>query len=332
MIKLLTKLCLLFSLTLILSCDSNNIFDVDISSIPFEKVKIKRYEQIMFSIPPENFIQQTIEIAPKYPVFLGGDLTDTNAILSLKSFFIDPNMKELNSMVNNEFNDISDIEADLAKSFQYLKYYFPNLPNPEVYSYVSGLDFKYPVKFIEGSLLIALDMYLGSKTKAYEVSGFPQYRNHWSIRESILPDAMNEIAAGLLTPTSISADLLEQMIYNGKKLYFIHAMIPNLPDTLLFKYTQNQVDWVTKNQGNIWAYIVENQILYTTDKRIIRKFNDDGPFTDLFSKSSPSRLSYFIGYQIVKAFMEESDYSLQKLLLENEPQKILKVSHYKPKL
>jgi hypothetical protein len=175
-------------------------------------------------------------------------------------------------------------------------------------------------------------MYLGPKTKAYQVSGFPQYRNNWSVPEAIVPDAMNELCAGLLPPISSSANLLEQIVHYGKRLYFVKSMIPDLPDSLLYKYTAEQLNWAENNEGNIWGYLIENQSLFSTDKRIIRKFTDDGPFTDIFNKKSPPRLAYFIGFKMVEQFMIESDYSLPELLSEDNAMKIIKLSHYKPKI
>jgi hypothetical protein len=317
---------------ILIACNTKNRFKIDISKIPAEEVEIKRYEKAIFAIPADSFIQNIGEYQSEFPVFLEGNMADTNALLSLKSFFIDPNMIELNNLVSNQLGSLSNIESNFSESFRHFRYYFPQLPSPQLYSYVSGLDFKFPVKFIQGSLLIGLDMYLGPKTKAYQVSGFPQYRNNWSVPEAIVPDVMNELCAGLLPPISSSANLLEQIVHYGKRLYFVKSMIPDLPDSLLYKYTAEQLNWAENNEGNIWGYLIENQSLFSTDKRIIRKFTDDGPFTDIFNKKSPPRLAYFIGFKMVEQFMIESDYSLPELLSEDNAMKIMKLSHYKPKI
>lgn len=321
-----------FTTLLIISCGNKNQFDVDIKSVPLKKLEIKRYEKAMFAIPADSFLMKVPTLSAEFPVFFDGDISDTSALLALKSFFIDPHMQELNELVSSKYADIYSIQQDLVKSFRYLNYHFPMLPTPEVYTYISGLDFKFPSKFINGSLLLGLDMYLGANTKPYEVSGFPKYRNKWAISECIVPDAMGELAAGLLPPIKNDDDLLRQMIYKGKILYFVHALMPDISDTVLFKYSETQLEWVSKHQAEIWAYLLENQLLYTKDKRILRKFTDDGPFTDLFSKSSPPRLAEYIGYQIVYNYMVESGESIPKLFNENQEQKILKISRYKPKL
>lgn len=314
------------------SCTSENRFDVDISTIPSPNIKIKRYAKTVFSIPKNEFVAKLPTYQKEFPLFLSGDLTDTNAILQLKSFFVDPHLIELNNLVQKDYPNLNDLETSFNQAFRYLKYYLPEVPIPKVYSYVSGLDFKFPVKYANENMLIALDMYLGENTKAYQISGFPKYRNHWSIKESIIVDAMAEMATGLLPKNDASNNLLQQMIYEGKKLYFVKSMIPQVSDTILFKFTQNQLKWITANEANVWSYMIENQLLYDNSKQMIRKFMNDGPFNDLFAKASPPRIGAYIGWKILNGYMSESHSDFRQMMLEDNAQKILKLSRYKPKL
>ena len=319
------------SVMVLASCGSKNIFDVDISNIPSPEVKIKRYEKALFAIPQDSFVSELPKYQEEFPLFLPTDITDTNAFLQLKSFFVDPHMIELNNLVQQKYPDLKDIEESLNMAFRYLQYYFPQVNVPTVYSYVSGLDFKFPVKYANDNMLIGLDMYLGETTKVYEISGFPKYRNHWLVKESIVRDAMAEMATGFMGEKKPSANLLEQMIYEGKKLYFIKTMIPDIADSLLYQFTATQLSWISDYESNVWSYIIENQLLYDNDKIMIRKFIDDGPFNDLFAKASPPRIGWYLGWKIVKAYMEETDFDLTQLMFETNAQKILKLSHYKPK-
>jgi hypothetical protein len=65
---------------------------------------------------------------------------------------------------------------------------------------------------------------------------------------------------------------------------------------------------------------------------VIRKFFTDGPYSHSFSSESPARLGEWLGWQIVKAYMNKNqEVTLQQLLLEEDDQKILTNSRYKPK-
>jgi len=57
-------------------------------------------------------------------------------------------------------------------------------------------------------------------------------------------------------------------------------------DTTKIGYTQNQLKWCFDNEVNIWSFIIENEILYTTKVEIINKFIIDGPFTSFFGNES----------------------------------------------
>jgi uncharacterized protein YjaZ len=86
-----------------------------------------------------------------------------------------------------------------------------------------------------------------------------------------------------------------------------------------------------KNEGHVWAAIIENRMLYSNDGRVVRVFTTDGPFTSEFSKESPPLLGSWIGWQIVRKYMERNtEVSLSQLLQETDSQKILSMSKYKP--
>ena len=86
-----------------------------------------------------------------------------------------------------------------------------------------------------------------------------------------------------------------------------------------------------KNEAHVWAAIISNRMLFTTDGKLIRSFMADGPFTAEFSKDAPARLGEWLGWQIVRKYFEnQPNLSLQDVMTEKDPQKILNISGYKP--
>ena len=121
------------------------------------------------------------------------------------------------------------------------------------------------------------------------------------------------------------------MVDAGKRLWFLDAIVPDLPDSLKISYTSKQYSWIMENEQHVWAAIVENNMLFSTDPKIAKIFMSDGPFTPEFSKDSPPRLGEWIGWQIVKRYMEQNtDVTLQQMMREKDAQKILTLSKYKP--
>ena len=322
---------ILIALAMLSSCgDPQKNLDIDVSSTDLPKVKIKRYEQAMFRIPADSFLALAPNMQKQFPVFLQGDISDTMAIIELKSFFIDPYMQELYRYSMEKFPSLNELEEDLALAMQHYKYYFPYADDYTYYSYVSGLDVKYPTKFIGNNLIIGLDNYLGNKQDIYLKSGFPKYQVKWFIPERIIPDCMNEIASGLMPEQEKGERLLDNMIYQGKLLYFAQAMQPTIADSLLLKYSRVQYEWCRQYEGKVWGVMIDNQFLFKREQALVGKFMNDGPFTTVFSKTSPARTGWFIGWRIVSAYMARNDVNMIDLLHETDAQKILKMSKYKP--
>ena len=123
-----------------------------------------------------------------------------------------------------------------------------------------------------------------------------------------------------------------EMIRNGKILYIQDALQPSTSDSIKIAYPQKKLDWCYDNEANIWAYFIKNNLLYSSNFKITNKFLREGPFTSGFSDKSPARIGSWIGWQIIRSFMENNpDISIQKMLDISDSQKILSKSKYKPK-
>ncbi len=316
----------------ILSSCSNNMPSLtkDLSKIKKQDIHIKRYGKVLFAMNKDSFINEVPKLKTEFPLFLSQNTDDTLALLNLESFFSDPYMNELNNMVQKKYPDLNDLELKLSNAFQYYHYYY-TLPKVFVcYTYVSGLDINNPIKVIDSNIVIGMDLYLGAKSKVYSMSGFPKYKSKWFIKEEIVPDIMKELASGIMPEKDKSTQLINQMVYEGKKLFFLQAMMPELADTLLLKYTKSQMDWCYKNEAKLWALMVENQFIFSTDISFQKKFMNDAPFTSILSTEAPARLGQFLGWRIVSRYMAKENVALSDLMLEANSQLILKKSKYKP--
>lgn len=315
---------------IVLGCSNENSLKIDVAKIEVDSFSIKRYEKLMFSIPNDSFVSVTQKLQAEFPVFLEGNIKDTAALLMLKSFFQDPYMQELNTLVQEKYPSLDALELKLSDAYKHFKYYFPAIKTPQTYTYVSGLDAEFPVKYAIDNLIIGLDMYLGSEAKPYKISGFPVFRSHWMREDRIVSDCMEEIATGLLPEYNATGTLLDDMIYRGKILYFTQAMIPDIEDSLLLKYSSSQVEYCQKYEAKVWSLIIESNFLFDKNPTIKGKFMKDGPFSTFLAKESPARMGYYIGWRIVSEYMKNSSTSLKELLSNTDSQQILKKSKFRP--
>lgn len=317
---------------MLFSCQSGeNRLNVDLSHVDVDPIKIKRYEQKLFAIDPADLGSELKKIQPEYGVFLDGDLEDTLSLIPLLNYIEDTLLQNVNKDCQRVFPDLIDLESDFTESFRYYKYYYPKENLPDIYTYISGFDYEHAVQLMSHNILIALDMYLGIDYFRYKKLGLPAYMLHRFDGRYIVRDCMFELAKKDLNYRNVGSALLDLMINEGKLIYFTNAMIPNLSDSVLMNYTARQMEWANNSESVVWAFLLENEMLYATDNQPIQKFILESPFTSFFGAESPPRLGWFIGWKIVSSFMENNrDVELPELMQEYDAQKILQESGYKP--
>jgi uncharacterized protein YjaZ len=120
-------------------------------------------------------------------------------------------------------------------------------------------------------------------------------------------------------------------VNEGKLIYFANAMIPSINDTILLNFTAAQMDWALEAEGAVWAFLLENEMLYSKENQPMQKFILESPFTSYFGAESPPRLGWFIGWRIVMTYMNNNpNVELKELMNDYDAQKILQHSGYKP--
>ena len=128
--------------------------------------------------------------------------------------------------------------------------------------------------------------------------------------------------------------LLDEMIYYGKVLYFNDLMIPFKSESERIGYTDEELKWAQANESYIWRYFVERELLYSTDSKLPNRFINPAPFTKFYleeiDSESPGRLGQYMGWQIVRAYMENNDVTLKELLV-NSSEAIFNNSKFKPR-
>jgi hypothetical protein len=109
-------------------------------------------------------------------------------------------------------------------------------------------------------------------------------------------------------------------------------MMPRLPETILLDYPEMQWQWAKNSEATVWAFLIENEMLYSSEMQPIQKFISDGPFTSYFGAESPPRLGAFVGWKIISSYMNHHpDISPEQLMKNYNAQEILNNSGYKPK-
>jgi hypothetical protein len=174
-------------------------------------------------------------------------------------------------------------------------------------------------------------MYLGADYTPYAEARIPRYRSRRATPEHLLRDVMIEAANSIPKNYPEENILLDQIIEKGKVMYFLDATLPEVHDTIKIGYTTEQLGWCEDNERNLWAFLIENELLFSSDYERTHKLIIDGPFTSYFPDGSPGRTGWWVGWQIVHSFMENNpDVSLPQLMQELTARQVLDNSGYNP--
>lgn len=328
---------LLLLITLVCSCKRNRL-KINVSDIELE-LQIKRFEKDLFSVKLGNAAESFSVVKKKYPLFFHlftnniiriGNEDPVIASNNLQNFISDPEIKEIQQDVSAQFQDINFLEKDLSLAFKHYKYYFPEKLIPELITFISG--FNYSIVSADSILGIGLDMYLGENNKYYGRIGLPKYKTRKMRKEYIVRDCMKGWIESEYIMNTSKNDFISHMIHNGKSLYFLDAVLPDASDSLKIGYTAEQLEFCKENEANIWAFFIEKKLLFSTDELEYLKYVNEGPTTSGMPKESPGMIGNWIGWQIVRTYMNRNpEVSLQQLMKNQDPQIILTKSKYKPK-
>lgn len=226
------------------------------------------------------------------------------------------------------YADVSDIEKDLTEAFRRAKYFLPQFPTPRVYCHVSGLNQSLIVD--EEFISLSIDNYLGADYQLYKEIGIYKYQRPNMRREKVAPDYITAWLSSEFS-NSLADNLLSDMIRYGKILYTVSVLLPKTPERVIMGYSEEQWEWVKKNEANMWNALIASKDLYTTSMMIKNQYIGDGPFTKPFTQESPGRAGTYIGWRIVENYMKYNpQISIQQLLQQPDAQTILNNSNYRP--
>lgn len=312
---------LLFFATIFIACEKKDKVQEKIDEIPLE-LNVERFEKEFYGSKPEDLAT----LKQKYPGFFPRGNDDEVWISKMK----DTLQLEFNSEVQKKFNDFSKQTAELEELFRHFKFYIPQIKTPKVITALSEFDPKTKAIYTGDTLIIPLDLYLGSEHRFYV--DFPKYQKSDFNESQLLPNVATALSSGLiLIPTDRT--LLSQMIYFGKELYLKDLLLPKLSDDVKIAYTPEQIAWCKDNEGYVWRYFVDEKLLYDSDAKLPGRFINPAPFSKFgleIDNESPGRIGMWIGWQIVRSYMQNNDVSLQQLL-QADAKEIFDNSKYKPK-
>ncbi|WP_129019859.1 gliding motility lipoprotein GldB [Edaphocola flava] len=333
-----------------LACILLNIFvscgpgagDVDVSKVAVKLDYVDFYKD--FSAIDSNAVPEGLQqLQQKYPTFLPFYLdtllpfghieqpyTNAEHIVPVRTVFVHPDFKALNDTVNKVFTDTRKYNEAILDAFKHIKYYLPNVPLPtKVYYFTSCLN-KWTSFTHNDQLGIGLDMFLGKSFLPYQAIGIPDYALINHTPENIPMWAAKAVYNSVYEHDNFNKSLLDLMMLNGKEIYYLHKVLPEMPLSLLLGYTPEQMKWCEANEPLIYNFFLKDNLLYSKNYQQIMRYATPAPNSAGFPAEAPGNVSAFVGYRIIEAYAQKSGKDLQQILNEQDNNAIFQASKYKP--
>lgn len=306
---------------LFFSCNSKSNVEKEIDKISIN-VDILRFDKEFAAAGAADLPRLKAE----FPAFFPKQYNDSIWIEKLT----DTLQKQLENEVLKQFQEDEDLLEVLEPLFQHIKYYFPKFETPLIITATSDVDYRNKVILTDSLLVLGLDNYLGSEHQFYE--GIDKYISKEMEPSQIGPDVAKTYAKQYVKPPSGNS-FLGQIIYYGKQLYLADLWLPNNSDAEKIGYTEEEYAWAEENEEYMWRYFVEKEMLYSTNPKLGARFISPAPFSKFYleiDNESPGMLGRYLGWKIVRAYMDRTKTDVQQLMI-TDADEIFKNSKYKPK-
>jgi len=334
--KTLKYLLPVIFLTLLFSCKQHPL-QVKLAGNEKE-IEIIRFDNALFTTGYTD-TSAVVALANKYPGFFDlytyriiqiGGLGDSLFFDRLAYFITDSMITEIRKKTDELFANTKEIEKELKIAFKYYQYHFPDKEIPAVYFYISG--FNQSVVTAEKIIGVSLDKYLGRDCEWYrQLSSTPQYKIANMHKLKIASDVAYAWGVTEFENAGKTTTLLDNMIYQGKLMYFVDALLPEMHDSLKIGYSELQLEWCKKNEAEMWSQLIEHKMLYSNNRMDIVRYTNPSPTTSGFPLESPGRTGVWIGWQIVRQYMKKhKELKLNDLMQNTDYQQILNDSKYFP--
>lgn len=319
-------------------CDSKT-FDVDTSNVKVDNQYV-RFDSVMFHQDWSNpFVvhpNMMVEYPNFYPLYVGaicqlGNPRLESTVGNVMKMMSDPYFKEAYAEELNVAGDLNDVTQELRRGWDRYSYHFKGKRVPDVFYFFSG--FKYPVAVDDSLVGIGVDWFMGRDHEMYQKIQMPLFQRNVAERPYMAAAAIRGWSLTEFDEPQSGQTLLDYMIYYGKVMTVVEACLYEQPDYLLIGFTPEQITWCENSEGSIFARLIEEEVLYSKSQEEISKLMNDAPFTPGMPRESPGRIGVWVGWQMVRSYLEEfPETTLQELFEMKDSQVFLQKSKYKPRI
>ncbi|MDG1714538.1 gliding motility lipoprotein GldB [Lacinutrix sp.] len=312
---------LLSSLTLF-SCEKEDKIEAEISKISID-FTVERFDKAFAEVTPNTLPQ----LKEAYPFLFVKSYDDAFWLNKLK----DTLQQELQNETIKKFENLKKETVEIESLFKHVKYYFPEFKTPRVITVATDVDYRNKVIVTDTIVVLPLANYLGKDHFFYD--GIQEYIAEDLEPKHLVVDLATNYAKHY-TFNQRRKTFLDDLIFEGKLLYFKDKVIPFKTDAEKLNYTEAEYNWAKANEEYIWRYFVDKELLFNTDTKLPSRFINPAPFSKFYleqiDSESPGEIGKYIGWQIVRDYMKNNTISFKQMLTKST-EEIFDNAKYKPR-
>ncbi len=303
-------------------------------------LRIGRLDQDLFHAPPDSMGAASLKAYATYGEFYriyieqvlqGAPINDPRLPMVLHRFVLDPDWSEAQRAVDSVLGDMEAERAQFEQGFERLSTWFPDSLTPRVVVFNSGFNFGiFPTDSVLG---VGAEWFIGPEQPVIQYlapENFPQYVKDRMTPDMLVPSAVKGWLLVHYTRDIRGADLLTNLVETGKVMALLDAVLPGTEPYVKFAFSKEQLAWCEANEFLIWQEVVSKDQLFSKKTEDIGRWMNDGPFTNGLPHEGPGHIGEWIGYRMVRAYLDENPKTtFAQLLALDDPRAILK--DYKPR-
>ena len=315
---------LLFGLVIFIfaSCSSNT-YEVNVDEVPLN-VEFVNLDSLAFHAnwtqrdalfmnlkkKDEELFNFAFSFALEIPL-----TSDTAFRNGINRFYSNPYINALEQKMATKSKWREESRLTILNGFKRLSFFQPEWKKPASVYFINS-RFAASAYCTDKSVAIGQERYLGSGDKL--IQQLPSNQFYGWIKDAMQPNYVGSDALLVWISThgieETSENFASEMIRWGKMLFLTHICLPELPESDVLRYAKKDFNWAVASEKSFWEYLVDEELLFKTDEETRMNFLHEGPFTTGLPQESPDRMGRFMGYMIVKQYMENNDVSPKELM------------------
>ena len=285
-----------------------------------KEIEVIRFEKLFF----EYDFDSISSLKKKFPFLFPKQFS----INDWMNIYNDTLRRDIFKRSDQVFKNFNPYKIEISKNIKEIQYEFGGFYIPKIITINNGIDYNYNIVKSDSLLLVSTDCYLGNNIH-YET--IPDYISMKMNVDYFVKDITESLIVDFIKYPK-DRRFISKIIYYGKLIYSMNK-ITDFDLKQIIGISQGNLNWLTENEDEIWEYFVKNNLIFSTDISLDKRFIHDSPYSkfglSIDFESSPM-VGKWIGYNIVKSYQKKHNVELKNLVTMNEYDLYLK-SNYVPR-